>query len=281
MINKKYTTSIEVSKSQSVIFNDIIDLSKWWIEEFVGEKLKRNSEFILKVGDGHFSKNRVHEFIPGKKFVWITTESKRSADGFDWTGTKMIFELSPKREGTLITFTYDGVVLETEQEKLKEICDYCIKNLLYNYLESFRVTIEVMRSPQEVFRILTADVSKWWGGKDLSGSHTKLNDEFIVHHQGTHYSKQKLIEVSPDKKIVWLVTEGTLHWLKNDRQEWANTKMIFEISAANGKTILHFTHFGLVPSKECYSACNQGWTMVITDWLFHYITEGKVNERLL
>jgi hypothetical protein len=57
--------------------------------------------------------------------------------------------------------------------------------------------------------------------------------------------------------------------------------MIFEISSTGNKTILHFTHYGLIPVKECYAKCEQGWTMVIKDWLFHYITEGKVNERFL
>jgi hypothetical protein len=147
--------------------------------------------------------------------------------------------------------------------------------------KNFTVAIEVEKSPQEVFKVITGDVSKWWGGKDLSGSSTNLNDEFVVHHHGAHYSKQKLIEVIPEKKVVWHVTEGTLRWLKNDKQEWTNTKMIFEIKAQNGKTILHFTHEGLVPEKECYHECQKGWTMVITDWLFNYITEGKVNKRLL
>jgi hypothetical protein len=93
----------------------LIKLSKWWVEEFAGEDLKLHSEFILKVGETHFSKNKVIEFVPGKKFTWITTESKRSTDNFDWTGTKMIFELSPKNGATHVNFTYDGMILENEK----------------------------------------------------------------------------------------------------------------------------------------------------------------------
>jgi uncharacterized protein YndB with AHSA1/START domain len=141
--------------------------------------------------------------------------------------------------------------------------------------QNFTATIEVEKSPQTVFNSITNDVAKWWGGKDLKGNSTKLNDEFIIHHEGAHYSKQKLVEVIPDKKIVWLVTESTLHWLQNDKQEWTNTKMIFEITPKGDKTVLHFTHEGLVPGRECYAKCEQGWSMVIKDWLLHFITDGK------
>lgn len=143
----------------------------------------------------------------------------------------------------------------------------------------FTATIEATKRPEDVFNYLT-DVSKWWGGKDLEGESKKLNDEFIIHHKGAHYSKQKLVEVVPGKKIVWLVTESTLNWLKKDQHEWANTKMIFEISAKGDKTVLHFTHEGLVPEKECYLKCEQGWNMVIKDWLFNFIDNGKPHFAL-
>ena len=140
---------------------------------------------------------------------------------------------------------------------------------------SFTATFEVSKSPQIVFKSITHDVSKWWGGKDLLGNSTKLNDEFIINHPGAHYSKQKLVEVIPDKRIVWLVTESTLDWLQKDKHEWKNTKMIFEIVPGEDKTILHFTHEGLVPEKECYDMCHKGWTLVIEDYLFNFITSGK------
>lgn len=146
--------------------------------------------------------------------------------------------------------------------------------------KSFTATIEVAKSPQEVFNLITNDVAKWWGGKDLQGNSIKLGDEFIIHHLGAHYSKQKLVEVIPNKKIVWLVTESKLDWLKKDQHEWTNTKMIFEITTKGDKTVLHFTHEGLVPEKECYAMCERGWTMVIKDYLFNFITNDKPHFQL-
>lgn len=139
--------------------------------------------------------------------------------------------------------------------------------------QNYMATIVVAKSPIDVFNRIN-DVSKWWS-KDFEGSSTKLNDEFVICHPGRHYSKQKLIEVSPGKKVVWLVTDSELNWIEKDKSEWTNTKMIFEITAKGDKTVLHFTHEGLVPEKECYAMCEKGWNKVIKDLLFNFITDGK------
>jgi NADH:ubiquinone oxidoreductase subunit E len=52
-------------------------------------------------------------------------------------------------------------------------------------------------------------------------------------------------------------------------------QMIFEIGTEGDKIILHFTHEGGVPQKECYAKCEQGSSMVIKDWLFNFITKEK------
>ena len=140
--------------------------------------------------------------------------------------------------------------------------------------KSYTATIEVANSPEDVFNHIK-DVSKWWS-KDFEGSSTKLNDEFVICHPGSHYSKQKLIEVVANKKIVWLVTDSELDWLEKDKHEWTNTKMVFEITTEGNRTEIHFTHEGLAPEKECFARCEQGWNMVIKDRLFNFITVGKV-----
>ena len=271
-----YTVAIEVAKSPNTVFNHIIhDVSKFWPEEFEGDNTQLNAEFIFRTGDSHYSKNQVVEFVPDKKIVWLVTESLRKTDNFEWTGSKMIFELTNKENNTLLQFTYDGIVLENEYDRLIQLCDMVIQENLYNLItnKSFTTNIEVAKSPEYVFNCLK-EVSKWWS-KDFEGNSAKLHDEFVICHPGSHYSKHQLIEMIPYTKVVWLVTESELPWLTKDPHEWTNTTMIFDIIPQGDKTVLHFTHEGLVPEKECYARCTEGWTMIIKERLFNFITSGK------
>jgi hypothetical protein len=94
--------------------------------------------------------------------------------------------------------------------------------------KSYTATIEVAKSAQDVFTAIKK-VTKWWNKEDFEGNSSTLNDEFVINHPMLHYSKQKLIEVVPNEKIVWLVTESTLYWLEKDKHEWTDIKMTFEI----------------------------------------------------
>ena len=134
-IAAKYAVAIEVSKTASEVYNHLVnDVPNFWPEEFEGQSSKPNDEFVFRSGDGHYSKNKVVELVPGKRLVWLVTESIRKTDNFEWTGTKMIFELTPKDNHTLLQFTYDGVVLEDEYDRLVQICDTVIERNLYNLL---------------------------------------------------------------------------------------------------------------------------------------------------
>jgi len=139
---------------------------------------------------------------------------------------------------------------------------------------NYSATIEVAKSPKDVFDQIN-DVAKWWATKEFKGQceghSTKLNDEFVVRFGDAHYSKQKLVEVIPGKKVVWLVTECKINWIEKDKTEWTNTKMVFELMPNADGTVLKFTHEGLVPEQECYSKCVQGWDMLITKKLYDLV----------
>ena len=143
--------------------------------------------------------------------------------------------------------------------------------------QHFTSTIMVDQSPLEVFTAIT-NVRGWWS-EGIEGNTAKLNDEFIFQVKDVHYSRQKLTEVIPGKKVVWLVTDSNMSFV-NDKNEWTGTKIIFDISETGNKTKLVFTHEGLVPEVECYGACSPAWTEYVQHSLLNLITTGKGDPNL-
>ena len=143
--------------------------------------------------------------------------------------------------------------------------------------QNFTTAIWVDQSPKEVFNAIN-NVRGWWS-EEIEGSTGKLNDEFTYHYKDVHKCKMKLIEVVPGKKVVWLVLDNYFSFTK-DKSEWIGTKIIFEIADPDNyregnKTQVHFTHEGLVPEYECYSACVNGWRQYIQYSLPGLIATGK------
>lgn len=243
-------------------------LGKTDFQPIAGHKFR----FISAYGNDSYCE--VLEVRPFTKlsFSWQKNSSKDNKP----FNSKIVWTLVPNENGTELQLVHNGFTALEDVVAHENGWNTCLKKLeelLNNDSKSYTVTIELASSPEDVFNHIK-DVSKWWS-KDFEGSSANLNDEFVICHPDRHFSKQKLIEVIPGKKVVWLVTDSNLTWLEKDKHEWTNTKMVFELTTKGDKTVLHFTHEGLVPQKECYAKCQQGWNMVIKDRLFNFITAGK------
>lgn len=133
--------------------------------------------------------------------------------------------------------------------------------------QDFTTTIFVDQTPAEVFNAIL-NVRGWWSGlhdESFEGGSEKLGDEFsFLAGGGVHYTKQKLVELEQDKKVVWLVTESNLSFVETT-DEWSGTKISFEIFEEADKTKVVFTHLGLVPEFECYDSCAPAWTGYVQD----------------
>lgn len=144
--------------------------------------------------------------------------------------------------------------------------------------KDFTTTILVDQTPAQVFNAIN-NTRDWWSG-EISGGTNKLNDEFTYRYKDFHLSKQKIVEMIADQKVVWLVTESSINYAE-DKNEWAGTKMIFDITKQGDKTQLRFTHMGLVPAIECFDSCSNSWSQLIQDALFNLIVTGKSKKLVL
>ena len=141
--------------------------------------------------------------------------------------------------------------------------------------KNLTITIFTGETPTEVFDAIN-NVGAWWTGEPgVEGKATKIGDEFTYHFNDIHYSKQKVTELIPGKKIVWAIVDSQLNFIKN-KKEWTGTTIIFEIFQANNKTEVRFTHEGLSENKECYSACSDAWSSYITASLKNFIAKRKM-----
>jgi uncharacterized protein YndB with AHSA1/START domain len=143
--------------------------------------------------------------------------------------------------------------------------------------QNYTATFTVDQSPDEVFKAVT-NVRGWWG-EGITGNTENEGDEFSYEVPSVHRSVQKLIEVVPNEKVVWLVTESDMTFI-NDPKEWVGTKIVFDITKEDGKTRLTFTHEGLVPEVECYKFCMPAWDQYIKGSLYKLITNGQGTPNL-
>lgn len=137
--------------------------------------------------------------------------------------------------------------------------------------QNYHCSITANLTAKEAFDRIN-QVWAWWT-KDFEGSSTNEGDVFTIHF-GTTYVTFKITEMVTGLKIVWLVTESSLPFLK-DQAEWTNTQVVFEILPQQNAVQVNMTHIGLTPEVECYNECQKGWNFYVKESLYKLLTENK------
>ena len=138
--------------------------------------------------------------------------------------------------------------------------------------QNYSTAFTVDQTPEVAFAAIN-NVRGWWSG-NIEGNTDKLGDEWTYRYKDIHYSKQKITESIPGKKVVWLVLDSYLNFIE-DKTEWNGTKITFDIAKKGDKTEVRFTHMGLTPEVECYGACSNAWGGYINSSLRRLIAKGK------
>lgn len=299
-MDQNYSTTFTVDQTPAEVFAAINNVRGWWSEEVEGNPDKLGEVWDYHYQNVHRCKLKTTELVPNQKVVWLVLDNyfDFTKDKTEWIGTEMTFEIAPKGDQTEVHFSHLGLVPEYE---CFDICSnawgFYIRGSLRglittgkgepnhrtstNAVDQVPASLEkpnytanfvVDQTPAQAFAAIN-NVRGWWT-ENVEGSTDQLGNEFEVRFGDVHYSKQKLVEVIPDEKVVWLVEDSALSFLQ-DKSEWTGTKVVFEVTQIGGNTQVHFTHEGLVPVIECYDACSNAWGGYITSSLRSLIATGK------
>jgi hypothetical protein len=179
MIIKDFTTTLLVEHTPEEAFNAINNVRSWWSEEIEGSTINLNEEFKYHFEDIHRCHLKIVEFIPNEKVVWLVMDNyfkpgifddpshfpdsnnKFMNDKSEWTGTKIQFEISKKKNKTQIRFTHLGLVPEFE---CFDVCsngwNHYIRHSLLELIDSGKGQPNSTGSP------MTADEEKFHAGAD-------------------------------------------------------------------------------------------------------------------
>jgi hypothetical protein len=106
-----YRTAIVANVTPKEAFDKIARASEWWANNFEGSSQQLDDVFTVRFGNGDMYKLKVSEFIPDQKITWQVIDSNQTwvTNITEWTGTKILWEVSAQEDGTRIDMTHIGL----------------------------------------------------------------------------------------------------------------------------------------------------------------------------
>jgi hypothetical protein len=137
MESNNFSSSISVPLSAKEVIQKISQIPEWWGVTFSGSSKKKDDTFTLKMTGDSFFNLTVSELIPEQRMVWLVTDCNMPwyEDKKEWSGTRLIFDLTQKNAITDLTFTHEGL---TPNKQCYEDCalgwTHWIKTSLFSYI---------------------------------------------------------------------------------------------------------------------------------------------------
>ena len=136
----EFTADVPAAKA----FDGICRVSGWWAKHIEGSTQKLDSVFTVRFGET-FVTFKVTDYQPNTRTVWTVADCNLhwQEDKTEWTGTKVVWELTGKTKSTDIAFTHVGLRPEVE------CYEACVKGWDQHVLGSLaKLLIEGKGSPQ-------------------------------------------------------------------------------------------------------------------------------------
>lgn len=94
----------------------------------------------------------------------------------------------------------------------------------------------------------------------FEGSAQTVGKTFTIRFGPQIFKTMVVEELIQNKKVAWQVQDAFIDLPELDnKKEWINTRIVWELSILPEGTLLRLTHIGLTPKSECYDLCSSGW----------------------
>jgi hypothetical protein len=91
-------------------------VNEWWSTQVEGSFSRPGDIFTVRFQNGDWYQIKIDALIPGQKLVWnvIDAEQTWHEESKEWAGTKILWEISPERDGSNVRLTHLGLIPEFE-----------------------------------------------------------------------------------------------------------------------------------------------------------------------
>lgn len=116
MSDNDFTASIVVPQSPEQVFDAVLNVRAWWGEAIDTRTTTVGDEFTFTDHVEHWVRFRLTEVTPGRRVVWHAVDSRLDfvENRTEWTGTRVVFDITSTADGTVLRFTHEGLLPSVE-----------------------------------------------------------------------------------------------------------------------------------------------------------------------